>query len=118
MVQRHQGLVRCGNCARSKGLAAMQRMVRAMTVGVLGIATAAAGAQTTALSSLKDPLHIWIGNPDAAKARVWAEAQLAAAQASIDTLLAVKGPRTVENTLVPFDDAQLELAPAAHGGSL
>jgi len=89
-----------------------------MTVGVLGVATAAAGAQTSALSNLKDPLHIWVGNPDATQARAWADAHLAAAQASIEKLLAVQGPRTVENTLVAFDDAQLELETAASGGSL
>jgi len=89
-----------------------------MSVGVLGIATAAAGAQPTALSTLKDPLHIWVGNPDATQARAWADAHLAAAQAAVDKLLAVKGARTVENTLAPFDEAQLELEMAANGGSL
>ncbi len=89
-----------------------------MSLGVLGIATAAAGAQTPAFSGLKDPLHIWVGNPDAAQARAWADAHLAAAQNAIEKLLAVQGPRTVENTLVPFDDAQLELETASNGGSL
>src|SRR5947209_20478466 len=93
----------------------IQRMVFAMSVGVLGVATAAAGAQT---SPSKDPLHIWVGNPDAAQARAWADAHLAAAQAEIDKLLAVKGQRTVENTLAPFDNAQLELETAANGASL
>ena len=89
-----------------------------MSVGVLGVAIAVAGAQTSALSALKDPLHIWAGNPDAAQARAWADAHLAAAQAAIDKLLAVKGARTIDNTLAPFDDAQLELETAANGGSL
>jgi len=89
-----------------------------MSLGVLGIATAAAGAQSPALSALKDPLHIWAGNPDAAQARAWADAHLAAAQTAIEKLLAVQDPRTVENTLVPFDDAQLELETASNGGSL
>src|SRR5579884_852384 len=95
-----------------------QRMIRAMSAGVLGVAAAVAGAQAPSVSGLKDPLHIWVGNPDAAQARAWADAHLAAAQAAIDQLLAVKGPRTVENTLVPFDEAQLQLEMASTGGSL
>ena len=65
-----------------------------------------------------DPLHIWVGNPDAAKARAWAEAHMAAAQAQVDALLAVKGPRTVENTLRPFDEATRELDLAGSGAGL
>jgi thimet oligopeptidase len=71
-----------------------------------------------AQSVVKDPLHIWVGNPDAVQARAWADAHLAAAQAQIDTLLAVKGARTVENTLRPFDEAQRELGLAGSGASL
>ncbi|HEX3569938.1 MAG TPA: M3 family metallopeptidase [Acidobacteriaceae bacterium] len=85
-----------------------------MSVGVLGVATAA-GAQT---SAVKDPLHIWIGNPDAAQARAWADAHMASAQAEIEKLLTVKGPRTVENTLAPFDEAQLQLETASNGAGL
>ena len=86
----------------------MRRMVKAMGVGVLGVGTALAAAQGGVGwdAKLGDPLHIWMGNPDAAKARAWADAHLAAAQAQVDALLAVKGPRTVENTLRPFDEAQ------------
>jgi thimet oligopeptidase len=43
---------------------------------------------------------------------------MAAAQAQIDALLAVKGERTVENTLRPFDEAQRELDLAGSGASL
>jgi thimet oligopeptidase len=71
-----------------------------------------------AQSVVKDPLHIWVGNPDAAEARAWADAHLWAAQAQIDALLAVKGARTVENTLRPFDEAQRELSLAGSGASL
>jgi thimet oligopeptidase len=89
-----------------------------MSAGVLGIATAVAGAQAPDVSGLKDPLHIWVGNPDAAQARTWADAHLAAAQSAIEKLLAVKGVRTVEDTLAPFDEAQLQLEMAANGASL
>jgi thimet oligopeptidase len=88
--------------------------MRAMGAGVLGLATTMAVAQ----SAVSDPLHIWVGNPNAAQARAWADAHLAAAQAQIDALLAVKGERTVEDTLRPFDEAQRELDLAGSGASL
>jgi thimet oligopeptidase len=65
-----------------------------------------------------DPLHIWVGNPDAAKAKAWADAHMTAAQAQIDAMLAVKGVRTTENTLRAFDEAQRELDLAGSGASL
>jgi len=43
---------------------------------------------------------------------------MAAAQAQIDALLAVKGPRTAENTLRRFDEASRELDLAGSGASL
>jgi thimet oligopeptidase len=81
---------------------------------VWALATTAVVAQ----SVVKDPLHVWVGNPDAAQARAWADAHLAAAQAKIDGLLAVKGTRTVENTLRPYDDAQSEIGLAFSGAGL
>lgn len=100
----------------------MGRMVQAMAVGVLGVATAAQGgaAQGRAASPYfnGDPLHIWVGNPNAAQAREWADAHLAAAQTRIETLLAVKGERTVENTLREYDEATRELDLAGSGASL
>ena len=86
-----------------------------MEVGILGVATMVAGAQSAAVH---DPLHIWVGNPDAAQARAWADAHLAAGQAQVDALLAVKGPRTVENTLRAYDEAVRELDLAGSGASL
>jgi len=48
---------------------------------------------------------IWATKPDADAFEKIETASLAAGQRAIDTLLAAKGPRTVENTLVPFDEA-------------
>jgi thimet oligopeptidase len=91
-----------------------------MGAGIVGVATAVAAAQGASGwdAKLGDPLHIWVGNPDAAKARAWADAHMAAAQAQVDALLAVKGARTPENTLRPFDEAQRELDLAGSGASL
>ncbi|HEY4380394.1 MAG TPA: M3 family metallopeptidase [Acidobacteriaceae bacterium] len=89
-------------------------------VAILGLGTVMAAAQGGAGwdSKLGDPLHIWMGNPDAAQAKAWADAHLAAAQKQVDLLLAVQGTRTVENTLRRFDEAQRELDLAGSGAAL
>jgi thimet oligopeptidase len=91
-----------------------------MGIGVVaaGAAMAAAQGSTGWDAKLGDPLHIWVGNPDAAKARAWADAHLAAAQAHVDALLAVKGERTVENTLRAYDEAQREMDLAGSAAGL
>ncbi len=48
---------------------------------------------------------IWSSKPDIAAFEKIETDRLAAGQRAIDTMLAVKGPRTIENTLVPFDEA-------------
>ncbi len=48
---------------------------------------------------------IWASKPDAGAFDKIENDRLAAARHSIDTLLAVKGSRTIENTLIPYDDA-------------
>jgi thimet oligopeptidase len=69
----------------------------------LYVAHAAAPVQT-------DALHAWIGGDDPAQLERWVDQRLAAERASLSKLLAVKGPRTVANTLAPFDEAQNQLA--------
>ena len=48
---------------------------------------------------------IWASKPDVAAFEKIETDRLAAGQRAIDTLLSAKGPRTIENTLVPFDEA-------------
>ena len=48
---------------------------------------------------------IWATKPDVAAFEKIETDRLAAGERAIETLLAVKGPRTIENTLVPFDEA-------------
>ncbi len=98
----------------------MRRMAKAMAIGVVAAGAAVAAAQGSAGwdAKLGDPLHIWVGNPDAARARAWADAHLAAAQAHVDALLAVKGERTVENTLRAYDEAQREMDLAGSAAGL
>ncbi|HVI08354.1 MAG TPA: M3 family metallopeptidase [Candidatus Binatia bacterium] len=48
---------------------------------------------------------LWASKPDVAAFEKIENDRLAAAQRSIDQLLAVKGPRTIENTLIAYDEA-------------
>ncbi|MDQ1386647.1 MAG: thimet oligopeptidase [Acidobacteriaceae bacterium] len=48
---------------------------------------------------------IWASKPDVAAFEKIENDRLAAGQRAIETLIAVKGPRTIENTLVPYDEA-------------
>jgi Zn-dependent oligopeptidase len=60
-----------------------------------------------------DPLHIWVGTLTAPNAEKWVNGHIDREKKDIEALLAVKGARTVQNTLQPFDDAQNELSLAA-----
>ncbi|MGH9616985.1 MAG: M3 family metallopeptidase [Acidobacteriaceae bacterium] len=57
-----------------------------------------------------DPLHAWYVGNDPALLETWVNQRLTAEQADVNKLVAVTGPRTVENTLRPYDDAVNELA--------
>jgi thimet oligopeptidase len=59
-----------------------------------------------------DPLHIWVGTLDRASAEKWVGDHIAKERKYVDELLAAKTPRTIENTLRPFDNAQNELGVA------
>ena len=63
----------------------------------------------SAKANVPDPLHIWTGLADANAANAWVEHHLAASRACIADLLAVTGPRTLDNTLVPYDRASWHL---------
>ncbi len=58
-----------------------------------------------ATAAAQDELHIWSGLNGSDEAKAWVESHLAASRASIAELLAVDQPRTVENTLAPYDRA-------------
>ena len=57
---------------------------------------------------------VWASNPNIAEWEKMENARLEAAQNSIDQLIAVKGPRTIENTLAPFDEAVRQLNAASY----
>ena len=86
----------------------------------------AALAQETPVASLESsvpqPVHAWHAGPNSqtnvATLDSWAAHRLQKYQRCIDQLLAVAVPRTIENTLRPFDDAQAELAAVGQQSSL
>lgn len=77
-----------------------------------------ASIELSAQQPVSDPLHAWMQAKDPAGLGSWVNQRLAAEADDIKKLLAATGPRTVENTLRPFDDAQNELAIAGNNAYL
>ncbi|HEX8713833.1 MAG TPA: M3 family metallopeptidase [Terracidiphilus sp.] len=75
-------------------------------------------AQQTGQNSSTDPLHAWVVAKTPAELQAWVDTRLAAEKADVEKLIAVKGARTMENTLRPFDDAQDELGIAGNNVDL
>jgi thimet oligopeptidase len=75
----------------------------------------------TAVSSLAQTLTqptVWASKPDIPGFEKTVNDRLSAAQAAIDQIVAVKGQRTIENTLAPYDEALRNLNTAAYLASL
>ena len=94
----------------------------AAAIGATALSPTAIGAPAPAgkgaAASAASDQPFWTGNPDAATFAKRQEARLARARAAIEKLAAVKGPRTIANTLVPYDEAQIQLDAAAAQTSL
>jgi thimet oligopeptidase len=90
----------------------------ASTLALIFTVFAAVALGSQAQSPSPDPLHAWVAGKDPAALETWVNQRLAEEKADIDKLLAVSGPRTVENTLRPFDDAQNQLALANNNAYL
>jgi thimet oligopeptidase len=61
---------------------------------------------------------LWSAKPDVGTFEKMENDRLAAAQRSIDQIVAVSGPRTIENTLAPYDEAIRQLNSAIYFSSL
>jgi thimet oligopeptidase len=72
------------------------------------------GAQTFP----KSQPSVWSAKPDISAFEKVENDRLAAAQQAIDQIVAVKGSRTIENTLAPFDEATRQLNTAAYFSGL
>ena len=59
----------------------------------------------SAAKLLQDDLHAWAGDLTPESLKTWVDRHLRAHQTAIDQLLTVQEPRTVDNTLVPYDRA-------------
>ena len=80
-------------------------LILALLLGVTAVAQDAAPQN-------EDPLHAWAGAASADSIERWVNHRLESANQSIERLVGVSGPRTVENTLVPFDEATDQLTTA------
>jgi thimet oligopeptidase len=61
---------------------------------------------------------VWASKPDVAGFQKMVTDRLAAAQTSIDQVTAVKGARTIDNTIVPFDEAVRQINSSIYLASL
>jgi thimet oligopeptidase len=86
--------------------------------GIFAAAFAGLGLLPILPAQTTDPLHAWVQAKDPAALQTWVNERLAAEKADVAKLVAVAGPRTVENTLRPYDDAQNELAIAGNNAYL
>jgi thimet oligopeptidase len=69
-------------------------------------------AQTPAKPA--DPLHAWVGLKNGSSLEAWDQWHIDEERRLVAQILAVKGPRTVENTLLPFDRAEMNLTLAGN----
>lgn len=86
------------------------------SLGALAGAIALIGAPALAADkpAAADPLHAWMGGTDPAALETWVDGHLDAVKADVAKIVAVKGKRTVANTVRPYDDALNELAIAGN----
>lgn len=90
----------------------MRRVLSCLSVVII------LGSLSKAQEPAVDQRPLWNSKPDIAAFEKIENAHLAAAQADIDQLIAVNSPRTINNTLVPFDDATRELNTAVYFSTL
>ena len=92
------------------------RILITLSLGILMIMSA---NNTFGIPSKKtNDAPFWTGNPDAATFEKTMNDRLTAAQLALDRLLAVKGQRTIENTLKLYDEILIQLDSAGAQASL
>ena len=90
------------------------RSLAALLLLILPLAAAAQTAAPPPPTKPVDSLHAWVGLKDPASLDNWVRWHIAEEQRLVAEMLAVKGPRTVENTLLPYDRAQMHLTLAGN----
>ncbi len=93
-----------------------------LSAAVIALFALVAGALPARVSAAESATPVappfWTGRPDSAGFRALAEAELKIASQALDRLLQAKGPRTVENTLAPYNEALLHADNAAYAANL
>ncbi|HEV7612828.1 MAG TPA: M3 family metallopeptidase [Steroidobacteraceae bacterium] len=92
--------------------------MRTIKLAVLGIIATSAAATAAAQAPPTVQPSIWRTRPDAAAFEKIESGRLVAAQRSIDGIIAVKGPRTIDNTLSKYDAAVRQINAALYFSSL
>lgn len=100
------------------------KLLRAVPfLSFLAVALAMAGPHAQAAQAMR-PARVsadtpfWAGKPDGAAFAQQQQQRLAVARQAIDRMVAVRGPRTIENTLRPYDEAHLFLDAAGFQSDL
>ena len=92
--------------------------MRTITPSAVGFIVATAATIAGAHGLQRTQPTIWSSKPDVAAFEKIENRRLDAAQRFIDKILAVKGPKTVDNTLANYDEAISELNAAIYFSSL
>jgi thimet oligopeptidase len=92
--------------------------MRIKNLCVLGLLTISAAAAAGAQDLLRTQPSIWSSKPDVAAFEKIENDRLDAAQRSIEKIVAVKAPRTIDNTLVNYDEALRQINAALYFSSL
>ncbi|MFZ0795828.1 MAG: M3 family metallopeptidase, partial [Candidatus Korobacteraceae bacterium] len=86
--------------------------------GIYGFAILLLATILAAQEAPSNQPSVWNAKPGIAAFETVENGRIAAAQQSIDQIVAVKGPRTLENTLVPYDEATRQLNAAGYFADL
>ena len=86
--------------------------------GIFGFAILLLATMVAAQEAPPSQPTVWSAKPGIAAFETVENGRIAAAQQAIDQIVAVKGPRTIENTLAPFDEATRQLNGAAYFADL
>jgi thimet oligopeptidase len=94
--------------------APMGRVSRFIYVSAILLVALTAGGQEIPV----DQPPLWSTKPDIAAFEKMENGRLTAAQTAVDQVAAAKGPRTIENTVAPYDEAIRQLNGAVYFSSL
>ncbi|HXF59420.1 MAG TPA: M3 family metallopeptidase [Candidatus Saccharimonadales bacterium] len=97
-----------------------KRLISRVSAALVALAVAASLAPRAFASPSATPVAppFWTGKPDSGGFRSLADGELRTAKEALDRLVAVKGARTLENTLAPYNEALLHADNAAYAAGL